>query len=173
MMSAMIEDAAAPAGAAPAAVSHAAGADVLHGSRQFITFRVDGREYGVDIRCISEVKGWTETDSLPGMPYDTRGVLNLRGVVVPIYDIRARFGGGATEVDKTNVIIIVTIGERQVGMLADGVSDIITLSGGEVMPVPDVGDPLPQQVMAGLVTIEGRMVALLDLRQMFGEAGLA
>ncbi len=135
--------------------------------QQFITFQVDGREYGVDIRRISEVKGWIETDSLPSMPYDMIGVVNLRGIVVPIYDIRARFGGGATEVNKTNVIIIVTVGERQVGMLADAVSDIITLNGQEIMPVPDLGDPAAHRFMSGLVTIEGRMVTLLDLQQMF------
>jgi purine-binding chemotaxis protein CheW len=148
-----------PADAAAAAVGT---------GKQFITFKIDGYEFGVDIKSIWEVKGWVETEPLPDAPHDMLGVLNLRGIVIPIHDIRARFGHGGGAVETTNVIIIVSVADRQVGMLVDAVSDIITVTNKDLMPVPDMGNSGGQSVMTGLVNVNGRLVRLLDLTRMFG-----
>ncbi len=101
-----------------------AGAD---NPRQFITFTLDAQEYGVDIMRVREIKGWTETTALPQAPSYVRGVINLRGIIVPILDLRARFGMGTTIPTRMHVVIIVITDTRTTGLLVDAVSDIITV----------------------------------------------
>ena len=132
-------------------------------SHQYITFTVGGDEYGVDIMAIREIKGWTPTTSLPEAPEHMRGVIDLRGVIVPIIDLRARFHHGLTEATPTHVIIVVAIGEMMVGLLADAVVDIVTVSGSDIQPVPDLEHQGRQGYLSGIVSVEGRMVVLLDL----------
>jgi purine-binding chemotaxis protein CheW len=138
--------------------------------QQFITFTVQGREYGIDIMTIREIKGWTETTSLPNSPEYMRGVINLRGTIVPIMDLRARFNMGTTDARKTHVVMIVNIGERLMGVLVDGVSDILTVHGDEIRPVPDVDGTQHGDIIAGLVCLENRMVALLVLEKLFDKS---
>ncbi len=132
-------------------------------SRQFITFTVDSEEYGVDIMAIREIKGWTPTTALPETPPHMRGVIDLRGTIVPIVDLRARFHHGLTEVTPTHVIIVVAIGAMMVGLLADAVVDIVSVADTAIQPVPDMENNGHVGFLAGLVTVEDRMVVLLDL----------
>jgi purine-binding chemotaxis protein CheW len=132
-------------------------------SHQYITFTVGGDEYGVDIMAIREIKGWTPTTALPEAPEHMRGVIDLRGVIVPIIDLRARFHHGLTDATPTHVIIVVAIGEMMVGLLADAVVDIVTVDGQDIQPVPDLGHEGHQGYLSGIVSVEGRMVVLLDL----------
>jgi purine-binding chemotaxis protein CheW len=134
-----------------------------HPTRQFISFTVGDEEYGVDIMAIREIKGWTPTTSLPEAPPHIRGVIDLRGAIVPIIDMRVRFHHGATEVTPTHVIIVVAIGEVMVGLLADAVVDIVTVSAADIQPAPDADHGGGASYLSGIVTVEGRMVVLLDL----------
>lgn len=143
---------------------------------QYVTFAIDDRHYGIEITKVREIKGWTTPTELPNSPHAMRGVLNLRGVIVPIFDLRARFGQGETEAREEHVVIIVTLSERLIGVLVDAVSDILALEPSEMLPVPamDGGD---QRFLSGLVSRDDRLVALLKLENLFGndemEAALA
>lgn len=133
---------------------------------QFITFTVNGEEYGIAIMSVLEIKGWTETTRLPNQPEYLLGVLNLRGVIVPIMDLRFRFGAGKTQTSSTNVIIIVSIEERYVGILVDAVSDILTVSNNDIQVVPNISGTQRDHFLSGLVTIQDRMVAILELERL-------
>ena len=121
---------------------------------QFITFKVGEEEYGVDIMRVREIKGWTETTSLPNSPAYMRGVLNLRGTIVPIYDLRARFGLGETAATSVHVIVIVAVRERLIGILVDAVSDILTVAIADIRAVPETERGLDQKFLSGLVSFE-------------------
>jgi purine-binding chemotaxis protein CheW len=134
---------------------------------------IDDRPYGIEITKVREIKGWSEPTQLPNAPHAMRGVLNLRGVIVPIYDLRARFGLGETDAREDHVVIIVALAERLIGVLVDAVSDILTLAPGDVLPVPELDAGLDQRFLSGLVSRDDHLVALLQLEQLFdpGEAG--
>lgn len=134
---------------------------------QFISFTIGDEEYGVDIMAIREIKGWTASTELPNTPQYMRGVINLRGAIVPIFDLRSRFGGGVTQASARHVIIVVSVHERVIGILVDAVADIITVSNADIQPVPELDHHDHSGFLTGLVTVDGRMVALLDLHQLF------
>ena len=139
---------------------------------QYVTFTVGSEEYGVNILSVREIRGWTPETKLPNMPDFVRGVVNLRGIIIPIFDLRARFGGGSTEVTRRHVVVVLQVGERTRGILVDAISDILTVSRDDVKLPPDVDSGLiDQQYLSGLVTAENRMVTLLDVTRLFaGEA---
>ncbi|HSV28680.1 MAG TPA: chemotaxis protein CheW [Candidatus Omnitrophota bacterium] len=136
-------------------------------TRQFISFTIGTEEYGVDIMAIREIMGWTVTTELPNTPDYMRGVINLRGAIVPILDLRARFGGAQTEALPRHVIMVVAVGTRVAGLLVDAVADIITVSTADIQPIPQLDRADTAGFLTGLVTVEGRMVALLDLDRVF------
>jgi purine-binding chemotaxis protein CheW len=135
------------------------------GTAQYITFTVGSEEYGVDIMEVREIKGWSTATRLP---IYVRGVINLRGTMVPIFDLRARFGGPVTEATSTHVVVILTVGRRIVGILVDTVSDILTIDRCEIRPVPLMEGANTGDFIGGLATINGRMVALLRPSRLFG-----
>lgn len=139
----------------------------MNSSKQFISFTIGDEEYGVDIMAIREIKGWTATTELPNTPSYMRGVINLRGAIVPILDLRARFGGGSTDTSPRHVIIVVAVGTRVAGILVDAVADIITVATSDIQPIPQLDHTAAAGFLTGLVTVEGRMVALLDLDRVF------
>jgi purine-binding chemotaxis protein CheW len=137
---------------------------------QFITFTLGAEEYGIDIMVVREIKGWTETTMIPNAPAHVRGVINLRGVIVPIFDLRARFGVGLTVPTSMHVVIIVAAGTRTIGLLVDTVSDIISIDAKAIRPVPEMGLPIEDQFLEGLVAIDDRMVTLVSLAGLFGKS---
>jgi len=130
---------------------------------QFISFSIDNDQYGVDIMSVREIKGWSDITHIPKQPEHVRGVLNLRGVMVPIIDLRCRFGQGMTEATPLHVVIVVQIGTRHVGLLADRVLDIVGCNASQVQPVPRIAQGSRVDFLSGLVTIESGMIALIDL----------
>src|SRR5436190_23374425 len=130
---------------------------------QVISFAIGDDQYGVDIMAVREIKGWSEITHLPKQPEYVRGVLNLRGVIVPIIDLRCRFGQGLTEATALHIVIIVQIGAKQVGLLADRVLDIVSFEPARVQPVPQVAQTSLIGFLSGLVTIDGTLLALIDL----------
>lgn len=134
---------------------------------QFLTFNVDGEEYGIDIMVVREIKGWTETTRLPNSPECMRGVMNLRGLIIPIFDLRTRFGKGLTEANSSHVVIILAVGERNIGLLVDGVSDILTVNATDVKPTPEMESRENADYINGLISLQNRMVVLLAIDQLF------
>ena len=140
-------------------------------TRQYITFMANDQEYAANIMAIREIRGWTDTTALPHVPAYVRGVINLRGTVLPVVDLRARLGQGMTEASAKHVIIVVHDGARNIGMLVDAVSDILTLSSKEVQPPPDIMDAGDDAYIEGIAVLDGRMVTLLSTSSI--TAGLA
>src|SRR5260370_41212082 len=105
---------------------------------QLISFAIGDDQDGVDIMAVREIKGWTEITHLPRQPDYVRGVLNLRGVIVPIIDLRCRFGQGLTQATPLHIVIIVQIAAKPVGLLADRVLDIVSLDETQIQPVPRI-----------------------------------
>jgi purine-binding chemotaxis protein CheW len=130
---------------------------------QFISFAIGEDQYGVDIMAVREIKGWSGITSLPKQPDYVRGVVNLRGVMVPIIDLRCRFGQGMTEPTPIHIVIIVQLNERQVGLLADKVLDIVSFNSTQIQPVPQVTLAPRIDFLSGLVTVDNAMIALIDL----------
>ncbi|MFA6267113.1 MAG: chemotaxis protein CheW [Pseudolabrys sp.] len=130
---------------------------------EFISFAIGNDQYGVDIMAVREIKGWAAITHLPKQPDYVRGVLNLRGAIVPIVDLRCRFGQGLTETSPLHIVIIVQIGDRQVGLIGDRVLDIVSVSSDQIQPVPHTGNTRSASFLAGLVSNDDVMIALIDL----------
>src|SRR5262249_27398326 len=134
--------------------------------RQFVSFAIGDDQYGVDIMAVREIKGWSQITALPRQPDYMRGVLNLRGVMVPIIDLRFRFAQGMTQATPLHIVIVVQIGTRHVGLLADRVLDIVAINASQIQSVPRISRGSANDFLSGLVTIESGMIALIDLSQL-------
>jgi purine-binding chemotaxis protein CheW len=138
---------------------------------ELITFAIGNEQYGVDIMSVREIKGWTDITHLPKQPDYVRGVLNLRGVMVPIIDLRCRLGDGLTDATALHVVIIVQVADQQIGLLADRVLDIVAFEVSQVQPVPKVARNNGIDLLSGLVTSEAGMIALIDLQHLLTVPG--
>ncbi len=136
-------------------------------AQQFITFRIGDEEYGVDILSVREIRGWSDVTTLPNTPDFVLGVLNLRGIILPVFDLRRRFSMGITEPTKTHVIIIVAVENRFLGILVDGVSEILNVTADEISAVPEMDLTIDNRFLWGLAALDERMVALLNLGKLF------
>ena len=138
-----------------------------HGKvQQFLSFTVEREEYGVDIMTVREIKGWTEITRLPNAPEFMRGVMNLRGLIIPIFDLRTRFNRGQTEATPKHVVIILAVGERTIGILVDTVSDILDVNADQIKPAP-ADTQVDAAFISGLISLEDRMVVLLNVEHLF------
>ena len=134
--------------------------------RQYITFLATGQEFAADIMAIREIRGWTDTTALPHVPDYVRGVINLRGMVLPVIDLKARLGLGMTEATPNHVIIVVNAGERTIGLLVDAVSDILTVTSQEIQSVPEVMRETQNEYVEGIAVLDERMVTLLGMAKL-------
>ena len=134
--------------------------------RQFISFTIGAEEYGVDIMEIREIKGWAPATALPNVPTHVRGVINLRGAVVPVFDLRMRFSGQLTQPTPHHVIIVISIKQRIMGVLVDAVADILTVETADIQPIPNFDQRDDAEFLSGLINVDGRMVALLDMERL-------
>ena len=144
--------------------------EIVH---QYLTFMLSEEEYGVDILRVQEIKGWEYVTALPNTPGYVKGVLNLRGAIVPIVDLRTRFALSNVSYDDTTVVIVLRIeakdeesDNRIVGVVVDAVSDVYTFEGEEMQPPPDFGSIISIDFVRGLATVEEKMVILLDIDQL-------
>ncbi len=133
------------------------------GMKQFISFKIGEEGYAIDIMAVREIKGWTETTPLPNQPEYILGVMNLRGIIVPVYDLRCRFGMGLTEASRSHAIIIVSAQDRMAGLLVDAVSDILTIDSGKICPVPEAECGASADYLSGIVPVGETMVVILAL----------
>lgn len=135
---------------------------------QYVSFKVGEEEYGINILAVREIRGWTQENRLPNLPPYVRGVINLRGIIIPIFDLRARFGGGATEVTQRHVVVVVQVGSRTRGILVDAISDILSVRQDQIKPPPELDNGLVDaRYLSGLFTEDNRMVTLLDIAKLF------
>lgn len=131
--------------------------------RELIAFRIGEQEFCVDIRAVREIRGWAPATPLPQAPAYVRGVINLRGAVLPIVDLSSRLGLGAVEPSARHVIIVARVGLRIVGLLVEAVSDILSVSEEMIQATPDIGCDLVRSFVKGVLPIEGRMISLISL----------
>ena len=135
---------------------------------QFVSFALGDDQYGVDIMAVREIKGWTNITHLPKQPDYVRGVLDLRGAIVPIVDLRCRFGEGLTETTPLHIVIIVQIDGRQVGLIGDRVLDIVSVDVAAIQKIPRTDRGATMDFLSGLVTHDDTMIALVDLPNLLG-----
>lgn len=145
---------------------------VMPDPRELIAFRIGEQDLCVDIRAVREIRGWTPATPLPQAPAYVRGVINLRGAVLPIVDLGCRLGLGAARPSARNVIIVARVGLRTVGLLVEAVSDIVSVSDDMIQPTPDVGCETVKTFVKGVLALDGRMISLIALDGLLPETEL-
>ncbi len=133
---------------------------------EFLAFTLGQEEYGVDIQKVQELRGYDAVTRIANAPEHIKGVVNLRGIIVPIIDMRIKFNLGTPTYDQFTVVIILNIASRVMGMVVDSVSDVITLSPEQVKPAPEMGAVLDADYLIGLGTLDDRMLILVDLEKL-------
>ena len=143
-------------------------------SLEFLAFTLGQEEYGIDIQKVQELRGYDTVTRMANAPEFIKGVVNLRGIIVPIIDMRIKFNLDTPTYDQFTVVIILNIGGRLIGMVVDSVSDVITLTPDQVKPAPEMGSALDTNYLIGLGTVEQRMLILLDIDKLMSstEMGL-
>jgi purine-binding chemotaxis protein CheW len=145
-------------------------------SEQYLTFMLDGEEYGVDILRVQEIKGWDKVTRIPHTSEYVLGVINLRGAVVPILDLRRRFGLEAIAFGPTTVVIVVRVAGghgdegRTVGMVVDAVSEVYNVDAADTKAPPDMCGSVDQVFVKALATVEEKMLILLDIDRLIGNS---
>ncbi|MDK2779510.1 MAG: chemotaxis protein CheW [Pseudomonadota bacterium] len=138
--------------------------------QQFLTFMMADEEYGVDILAVQEIRGWEESTLIPNAPEYIRGVINLRGTIVPIMDLRIRFGLERVEYSPLTVVIILKVekehGDRVMGIVVDAVSDVYTIADEDTRRPPELSEDDNSGFIRGLVNVNGKMVILLDVDEL-------
>lgn len=130
---------------------------------ELLSFRLAEQEYSVDIMSVREIRGWTRATPLPHSPAHVRGVINLRGTVLPVVDLSVRLGMDRVDGDSRNVIIVVQVGGQTAGLLVDAVSDILALPRSELQAPPGIGNEDANGFVQALTIVDGRMIRVLDL----------
>lgn len=144
--------------------------EIEAGTDQYLTFMLADEEYGVDILRVQEIRGWDSATTIPNAPDYVLGVVNLRGVVVPIFDLRKRFNLENVEFTAETVTVVVKVqhdkGERTIGMVVDAVSDVYNITAENINSAPDVGSSVNMEFIKGLATINDKMIILLDVDEL-------
>ena len=135
-------------------------------SRELLTFTLGHEEYGIDILKVQEIRGYESVTAIANAPEFIKGVINLRGIIVPIVDMRIKFNLGKVSYEETTVVIILNVANRVVGMVVDGVSDVTTLKADEIKPAPEFGSGLDTRYLQGLGTAGERMIILVDIEKL-------
>jgi purine-binding chemotaxis protein CheW len=136
------------------------------GAREVLTFILGREEYGIDILKVQEIRGYETVTTIANAPEFIKGVINLRGTIVPIVDMRIKFHLGRAEYNQLTVVIILNMGSCVVGIVVDGVSDVITLAPGQIKPAPDFTSALDTRYISGLGAVDDRMIILVDIERL-------
>jgi len=143
------------------------------GVREYLTFTLGAEEYGVDILKVQEIRGYDAVTRIPDAPDFIKGVINLRGTIVPVVDMRLKFKLGRAEYNEFTVMIILNIARRVVGMVVDGVSDVMQLTTEQIRPAPEFGATINTRYITGLGTLDNRMLILVDIERLMSGADMA
>ena len=158
---------------ASSTVTAAQPAAVIHNS-EYLTFTLGKEEYGIEILKVQEIRSYEAVTHIANAPEFIKGVVNLRGIIVPIVDMRIKFNLGSAEYDQFTVVIILNVAGRVVGMVVDGVSDVITLSAEQIKPAPDFSSStFDTQYITGLGTVDSRMLILVDIEKLMSGSDMA
>jgi purine-binding chemotaxis protein CheW len=141
--------------------------------RELLTFTLGEESYGIDILKVQEIRGYETVTRIANTPDFIKGVINLRGHIVPIVDLRIKLGLGEARYDKGTVVIILNVLKRVVGVVVDSVSDVITIPVSSVNPAPEFGSVLGTQYILGLATIESQMLIVIDIEGLIGSREMA
>ena len=142
-------------------------------SGEFLTFALGEQQYGVDILKVQEIRGYEGVTTIPSTPAHIKGVINLRGTIVPVLDLRIKFRLGEARYDSFTVMIILNLGERTVGVVVDSVSDVVQLRAEQIRPAPPLGAGVDARYLVGVGVVEKRMVLLIDIERLLGAEDLA
>lgn len=147
----------------------------LSSGMEALTFTLGCEEYGIDIQKVQEIRGYAAVTYVANAPASLKGVLNLRGTIVPVIDMRILLNVGKPSYDQFTVVIILTIGTRIIGAVVDGVSDVITLAGSQIRPAPRMRADIGSDYLIGLGTVDDRMLILIDIDHLLlhAKTGLA
>jgi purine-binding chemotaxis protein CheW len=132
-------------------------------AHELVAFRAAGQDFCVNIMSVREIRGWTPTTILPHAPDYVRGVINLRGSVVPIVDLANRLGLGPIEPSARHVIIIAMLGDQTVGLLVEAVSDILTVPADSIQPTPEIASTEEKGFIEGVIAMDDRMIRMIEL----------
>ncbi|MBZ2207225.1 chemotaxis protein CheW [Massilia soli] len=155
--------------AAPTGARAPAGHDIV---TEFLAFSMGEEEYGLDILKVQEIRGYEAVTHIANAPDFFKGVINLRGVIVPVVDMRIMLTLGTPTYDAFTIVIVLNIGGKVVGMVVDGVSDVISLSHNDIRPAPEVGGAVDTGYLIGLGTLAERMVILVDIDKLMASPGV-
>jgi purine-binding chemotaxis protein CheW len=147
-------------------------ADFGSNGNEFLAFTLGKEEYGIDILKVQEIRGYENVTRIANAPDFIKGVVNLRGIIVPIMDMRIKFNLGTPSYDQFTVVIILNIGSRVIGMVVDSVSDVTTLAPEQIKPAPEMGTVVNTDYLIGLGTLDERMLILLDIDRLMSSADM-
>jgi purine-binding chemotaxis protein CheW len=142
-------------------------------SRELLTFTLGSEEYGIDILKVQEIRGYDAVTAIANAPEFIKGVINLRGIIVPIVDLRIKFHLGRVEYDQFTVVIILNVANRVVGIVVDGVSDVIALSPEQMKSAPEFSSSMDTQYINGLGTVDERMIIVMDIEKLLTSRDMA
>ncbi len=145
----------------------------VESSREFLTFVLGKEEYGIEILKVQEIRGYDSVTQIANTPEFIKGVINLRGVIVPIVDMRIKFNLGKVTYDEFTVVIILNVANRVLGMVVDSVSDVLTLSTEQIRPAPEFGSSIDTDYLMGLGTVDERMLILVDIEKLMTGSEMA
>jgi purine-binding chemotaxis protein CheW len=144
-------------------------ANQIKDSQQFLTFLLDDQEYGLEIFKIREIRGYAPITPIPNVPAHVRGVMNLRGTVLPVVDLRMKFRLPPVEYNKYTVIVIATVAEKTVGLLVDAVSDVLTVENDSIREAPDFGSAVDTRFINGVFQSKEHLTVALNLEELLTE----
>ncbi len=153
-------------------VTELPGSAINHMANEFLTFRLGSEEYGMEILKVQEIRGYDAITQIANSPDFIKGVVNLRGIIVPIVDMRIKFRLGNATYDQFTVVIILNVAGRVMGMVVDAVSDVLTLQAEQMRPAPGLGSVIDTEYIMGLGTVDERMLILIDIEKLMGSSDM-
>ena len=153
-------------------VTESSGSAMNQMANEFLTFRLGSEEYGIEILKVQEIRGYDAITQIANAPEFIKGVVNLRGIIVPIIDMRIKFRLGSATYDQFTVVIILNVAGRVMGIVVDGVSDVITLGLEQMRPAPGLGSVIDTEYIMGLGTVDERMLILIDIEKMMSSSDM-
>jgi purine-binding chemotaxis protein CheW len=147
--------------------------DNAAGKEQFLSFQLGAEEYGIDILRVQEIRAYEKATRMPNTPAYIKGVINLRGVIVPVIDLRMKFGLESAEYNEMTVVVVLNLAHRTIGIVVDSVSDVLALAAGDIRPAPEFTARVDNAFVRGLATIDQRMLIIADIERLMTGAEMA
>jgi len=143
------------------------------GKQQFLSFQLGAEEYGIDILRVQEIRAYEKATRIPNTPEYIKGVINLRGVIVPVVDLRMKFGLQKAEYNEVTVVVVLNLASRTIGIVVDSVSDVLALSPDDIRPAPEFTASVDNAFVRGLATLDQRMLIIADIERLMTGADMA